>query len=570
MTYTSDAPRLAARVAKYFAPESVRVIWEVGSRDGRDAVALAHAFSGSVVHAFEPNPETFGSLRECAASTEAVLAHNVALNDTSGSIPFFQIDTSKTVTPWLDGNPGASSLFRPLGTYDHVERYVTREILVPAETGDEIVRAGVAPPPDLIWMDVQGSELRVLQGMPEALASVKALYVELSLNPIYEGQALAYEVIELLADRFLWVGVMNQGFWQFDAIFIDRSQDQVGARVRDALLRRSLQSRWKLGISATPSQVGLHRIAIPATEWTTAKVRRFPEPAKRLVRPLAHTGAQVSQQRLSRLARMTLEASLPADPLCQEPPVVEIDLAVVAHPKDFGTLGLALTAATNCSRNPVAERLVVLPDQADVNAASLPEDVRILRDSDLLDETAAMFIEAAPVARRGWLRQQVLKFLVALNGTRPATLIVDADTVLLKPRTWLAPNGMQLLAVSHERHQPYVDHAHEVWPNLGRQTVSFVTHHQLMQGDVIWTMFPNGRGDVQRWARLADWTKDSSPLSEFHSYGTWLLGSMPARAALAAWANKSVRPIERIDEHSLVELHRRFPNDASLSFHSYL
>jgi hypothetical protein len=48
-------------------------------------------------------------------------------------------------------------------------------------------------------MDVQGSELNVLQGMGDLLNTVKAIYVESAVIPYYEGAAHRDEVINFLS-----------------------------------------------------------------------------------------------------------------------------------------------------------------------------------------------------------------------------------------------------------------------------------------------------------------------------------------------------------------------------------
>ncbi|MFX8747328.1 FkbM family methyltransferase, partial [Acinetobacter baumannii] len=65
--------------------------------------------------------------------------------------------------------------------------------------------------PALLKIDVQGGELDVLKGAESLLSSFAAIYVECSYVSLYEGQALASDVIAFLAERgFLIAGVFNQ------------------------------------------------------------------------------------------------------------------------------------------------------------------------------------------------------------------------------------------------------------------------------------------------------------------------------------------------------------------------
>ncbi len=68
-------------------------------------------------------------------------------------------------------------------------------------TLDEIaVRSGF-PKPDLLVVDVQGAELLVLKGGLSVLAAAKAVIVEVSRKPYYEGGVLYPELRDFLLAR---------------------------------------------------------------------------------------------------------------------------------------------------------------------------------------------------------------------------------------------------------------------------------------------------------------------------------------------------------------------------------
>ena len=85
-------------------------------------------------------------------------------------------------------------------------------------------------PQDSIWLklDVQGYERSVLDGAERLLGSVKAIEVEMSLQPLYEGQILYLPMIEFLLDRGYTLASVAPGFQdersgrvlQFDGVFL--------------------------------------------------------------------------------------------------------------------------------------------------------------------------------------------------------------------------------------------------------------------------------------------------------------------------------------------------------------
>jgi FkbM family methyltransferase len=79
------------------------------------------------------------------------------------------------------------------------------EVEVPAARLDTLLeRAAVDPAAiDLLVLDVQGAEARVLRGAPRALAGLRALLTEVALIDLYEGAALEGEIEPLVLDAGL-------------------------------------------------------------------------------------------------------------------------------------------------------------------------------------------------------------------------------------------------------------------------------------------------------------------------------------------------------------------------------
>ena len=72
------------------------------------------------------------------------------------------------------------------------------------------VAAGRIRAPAFLKLDVQGYELEALRGCESLLHLFEYVYAELSFVPLYEGQAMAHEVIEFMTARgFRIAGVYN-------------------------------------------------------------------------------------------------------------------------------------------------------------------------------------------------------------------------------------------------------------------------------------------------------------------------------------------------------------------------
>lgn len=137
------------------------LVWEVGSRDGRDGVELAERLGGGSVVCVEPNPPQAAVIRE---SYPQVVVHEVAASDVSGVADFMVYEGD-------EGAVGSSSL--NLGwKEDDLEGHVIRVRVERLDSliGDEVV--------DVMKIDVEGHSLQVLWGLGEKLRQVLVLHIE--------------------------------------------------------------------------------------------------------------------------------------------------------------------------------------------------------------------------------------------------------------------------------------------------------------------------------------------------------------------------------------------------------
>jgi FkbM family methyltransferase len=145
----------------YYEPRTVRLIQslakpgmvfvDVGAHVGQYTLIVSEAVTSTgSVHAFEPDPETYGWLRhniECNRLTN-VFTNQLALADVSGTLDFYLSDVSDI---------GANSLQQPRG-------FDGRVCKVGCTTLDEYMRSQGITRVDLMKIDVEGAELAMLKG----------------------------------------------------------------------------------------------------------------------------------------------------------------------------------------------------------------------------------------------------------------------------------------------------------------------------------------------------------------------------------------------------------------------
>lgn len=194
------------------------IILDIGSRDCGESLELARAFPNARIFAFECNPQTLPLCRKAAENCSAITLCPYAVNSYDGECTFYPIDPTRTRTTWADGNPGASSLFKANGNYEH-ETYVQNEIQVPCRRIESVLKELGVDHVDLIWMDLQGAELIALQSMESYLDGVHSIHTEVTHRAMYTGQNMFSDIHTFLLGREFVANSPITGGWQQDVIY---------------------------------------------------------------------------------------------------------------------------------------------------------------------------------------------------------------------------------------------------------------------------------------------------------------------------------------------------------------
>jgi FkbM family methyltransferase len=146
-----------------------------------------NGFSGRII-AFEPLHGPFEQIAELARGDSELTVHRLALGVT-------EVDATINVA----ANSWSSSLLAMTETHLSAvpESVYVGEELIEIRPLDSL---DLIRPDDVAWIkiDTQGSEASVLSGGQETLKRAQAVEIELTYLPLYEGQALAWEIWKIL------------------------------------------------------------------------------------------------------------------------------------------------------------------------------------------------------------------------------------------------------------------------------------------------------------------------------------------------------------------------------------
>ena len=187
-------PTEARRIRRAAVDEfGISVVLDVGANDGGFARELrADGYCGRII-SLEPTSDAFAQLQTQCRLDPLWDCRNVAIAAVEGE---------RTIN--VAANSSSSSLL-PMSEQHALS--APRSVYVKSETVNvlqlDTVYASLElhDEPVFLKIDVQGSELAVLTGSEQALPDIAVIECELSFWPLYEGQALFWEVVEWMRAR---------------------------------------------------------------------------------------------------------------------------------------------------------------------------------------------------------------------------------------------------------------------------------------------------------------------------------------------------------------------------------
>lgn len=198
------------------------VIFDVGANRGDISIKYNDLFKNAKIFSFEPFYETFEILERTTSPFENITSVQKAVSDTSQRLQFFS-----------NANPDTNSLLKPeiTGTRVDLQTKNVGVVEVQSITIDSFCEENHIPIIDLLKLDIQGGELKALQGAERMLKGnrIKMIYSEVFFNPYYENQPLFQEISTLLYDHNFYIyDIYNLHYLpdrisQGDAIFLSKN-----------------------------------------------------------------------------------------------------------------------------------------------------------------------------------------------------------------------------------------------------------------------------------------------------------------------------------------------------------
>ncbi len=173
--------------------ESNSVIVDVGANIGQYMTAAKTFLPDARVYSFEPDTEIFNILKNNAAQYKNVKVFNLALSDKEGIEKFYK---SVEFSEWSSLNKSAIS-------------GESKEVKIKTNVGDKVLKD--LSEIDLLKVDVEGAEFKVIKGLTKTLKKSKYLLIEISILRNRDDLGSS-ELIKYLLDNGFYIYSIGRVF----------------------------------------------------------------------------------------------------------------------------------------------------------------------------------------------------------------------------------------------------------------------------------------------------------------------------------------------------------------------
>ncbi len=177
---------------KKFLPDNP-VIVDCGAHNGSDSVQLARLFRKATIHSFEPVPGLFKMLLINSKPYNAISCYQLALADKSGYMDLYISEGASNAS---------SSLLEPIQhLQDHPDTFFREKLTVKTNTIDDWAAENNIKKVDMLWLDIQGFELKMLSASKIILDSVSVIHTEVSTKETFKDVEVYNQYREFLESK---------------------------------------------------------------------------------------------------------------------------------------------------------------------------------------------------------------------------------------------------------------------------------------------------------------------------------------------------------------------------------
>jgi FkbM family methyltransferase len=206
-TYINIPSPIENELRLIFDIQNLLVIFDIGSCEGEDSIKYSRIFPNSKIFAVEALPSNLPLLQ---ANLDKHSIKNVeilpfALSDEMGISNFYvssgQVEDKKEAQDWDYGNK-SSSLLQPEKHLEIAPWLKFKDVInVETRTLKDVCIEKNISCIDFVHMDVQGAEIKVLNGAERFIKNIKVIWLEVEAIELYKNQPLKNEVEKFMYEH---------------------------------------------------------------------------------------------------------------------------------------------------------------------------------------------------------------------------------------------------------------------------------------------------------------------------------------------------------------------------------
>lgn len=227
----------------------------------------------------------------------------------------------------------------------------------------------------------------------------------------------------------------------------------------------------------------------------------------------------------------------------------KIEVIFVSKLEDIQILELAVNSVVKNSINPISRVVIAVPANQYISTSEYffnsdnKKLVEVISENKLVPQAAIELIKQKSPERFGWILQQILVASFILSTKSENVLIVDSDTLIIRPQVWIDKFKTQILMPTFELHLPYYKFFQHFSTKYPTPRMSFVSHHMLVQTPIFREVYQIFGGDVYKAIEqafaFAD-LNDNSPFDlKYEIYAQYLINNYKNQVSFVKWANLS-------------------------------
>ena len=217
--YRNSLPRGTSLIydLKKLSHFPIKEVWDIGAHQGETALAFAQSFPRSTIRSFEPVTQNYQLLQKNCSGLKNFCAYQFALGEANKSAKIHLQDASVTHSLRDELNQ------KNQGNLDSED--------IEVRTIDSVVSDFSCPPIDLLKIDVEGYELKLLEGSEKCLKDklINFIFIETGLDVRFNSieslvnflSPFGYLPYAFYEQTPHWTG--RQNLWYWNTLFVRES-----------------------------------------------------------------------------------------------------------------------------------------------------------------------------------------------------------------------------------------------------------------------------------------------------------------------------------------------------------